>query len=185
MRRVGGTKSRKVDVRIVAATNEDLEAALQSGAFRQDLFFRLSVIVLRLPPLRERGDDVSLIAERLVVRLAAQHGLPVPPITPEIRRALSAYRWPGNVRELKNALERALLLSPAGELELAELVAQRGMVAPASGPLPFPASLDDITVAAARTTLQHCGGNRSEAARRLKISRRRLRRLLDGGAVAG
>jgi len=178
IRRVGGTKARRVDVRILAATNENLEDAIKRGAFRHDLYYRLGVVVLRLPPLRERGDDVVVIAETLLERLARERGLPVPPLTSDAKRALLRSAWPGNVRELRNAVERALLLSPPGELSLSELVPEQPVPPTANGPLPFPAPLDDIAGAAARATVEFCRGNRSEAARRLRISRRRLRRLL-------
>jgi two-component system response regulator HydG len=184
VRRVGGTKSRRVNVRIIAATNDDLEGAVQGDAFRRDLYFRLSVITLALPPLRDRGEDVILIAEKLLERMASGHDLPKPQLDQEARAALLGYHWPGNVRELKNAVERALLLSTPGELSLGELVPEStGEFAVPGGPLPFPARLDDITAAAAHATLDVCEGNRSEAARRLGISRRRLRRLL--GLEAG
>jgi DNA-binding NtrC family response regulator len=181
VRRIGATKSRKVDVRILAATNENLPELVKAGAFRQDLYFRLGVITLHLPPLRERGDDVVIIAQELLSRLAPQYGLPVPPLSAEARRLLLSYSWPGKVRELRNAVERALLLSRPGELNLEELV-------PASDPkpageslIPFPAPLDTITQAAARAMLELVHGNVSEAARRLKVSRRRLRRLVNEG----
>ncbi|UCD25111.1 MAG: sigma 54-interacting transcriptional regulator, partial [Gemmatimonadota bacterium] len=183
VRRVGGTKARTVDVRIIAATNEDLRLALSAGTFRQDLYFRLGVITLSLPTLRERGNDIVMIAEALLNKLAGQHQLPVPPLRPEVTRTLLGYHWPGNVRELKNAVERALLLSVPGELDARELLPATDIESRASGPIPFPAQLDDITTAAARATLDLCQDNRSEAARRLGISRRRLRRLLEGEGV--
>ena len=184
IRRVGGTKSRRVDVRVIAASNASLEAAVQSGALRQDLYFRLGVVTLVLPPLRERSGDVTIIAERLLASLAAHHNLPVPKLGADARRVLVNRPWPGNVRELKNALERALLLSRSGELDLAELAPAP---APRSGSaaIPFPAPLDAITTAAARAMLDLCSGSVSEAARRLSVSRRRLRRLAYGAdAVA-
>lgn len=181
VRRVGGTKSRKVDIRIIAATNEDLSRHIQDGKFREDLYFRLSVITLTLPPLRERGDDLMLIVDALLKELAEHHDLPVPDITPQARRSLLDYHWPGNVRELRNAVERALLLSAPGELDPRELRPRSETIARQGGPIPFPARLDDITVAAANAMLGLANGNRSEAARRLGISRRRLRRLLEGG----
>ena len=181
VRRVGGTKSRKVDLRIIAATNEDLPRHIQDGKFREDLYFRLSVITLTLPPLRERGDDLMLIVDALLKELAEHHDLPVPDITPQARRSLLDYHWPGNVRELRNAVERALLLSAPGKLDPRELRPQSETIARQGGPIPFPARLDDITVAAANAMLGLANGNRSEAARRLGISRRRLRRLLEGG----
>ncbi len=183
VRRVGGTRSRVVDVRIIAATNEDLRLALKSGEFRQDLYFRVGVITLALPPLRERGNDIILVAETLLERLAAQHGLPAPPMTPEVRRTLLGYHWPGNVRELKNAVERALLLSNPGEFDPRELLPQADVDSQGSGPIPFPARLEEINAAAAQATLELCSDNRSEAARRLGISRRRLRRLLEGEEI--
>lgn len=181
VRRVGGTKSRKVDVRIIAATHEDLSRQIQDGKFREDLYFRLSVITLTLPPLRERGDDLMLIVGALLKELAEHHDLPVPDVTPQVRRALLDHHWPGNVRELRNAVERALLLSVPGELDPRELRPQSQTIARQGGSIPFPARLDDITVAAANAMLGLANGNRSEAARRLGISRRRLRRLLEGG----
>ncbi len=185
IRRVGGTKSRTVDVRILAATNEHLAQRVREGRFRDDLYFRLSSVVLRLPPLRERGDDLSRVAQALLERLAREHGLPVPTLTPEVYRQLRAHPWPGNIRELKNALERGLLLSPAGELLADELLPPAETRVQHDGPIPFPALLHTITTAAAQATVQLCGGNRSESARRLGISPRRLRRLLHGGEDLG
>jgi len=184
IRRVGGTKPRSVDVRILAASDDQLQDRVHAGGFRKDLFFRLSAITIRLPALRERGDDVVLLAQSLLRRLAAEHGLPVPLLTAEVRQRLQRHAWPGNVRELKNALERALLLAPPGELSAAELLpatdGQRD-----GGALPFPAPLCAITTAAARATVQICGGNRKESARRLRISPKRLRRLLAANAGTG
>ena len=183
IRRVGGTKPRIVDVRILAATNAHLADRVREKTFREDLFFRLSTVVLTLPPLRERGDDIVLIAQAVLERLAGEHHLPVPRLTPEVRQRLRAHSWPGNVRELKNAVERALLLSPPGELNVDELLPSLDAQTQRDGPIPFPAPLDQITSAAVRATVKLCGGNRSESARRLSISTRRLRRLLNGTDV--
>jgi two-component system response regulator HydG len=180
IRRVGGTKPRTVDVRILAATNAHLSERVREKSFREDLFFRLSTVTLKLPPLRERGDDIILIAQAVLKRLAGEHHLPVPALTPEVCERLRRHSWPGNVRELKNAVERALLLSPPGELNVDELLPP-GDPGAGDTPIPFPAPLDQITSAAARATVKLCGGNRSESARRLSISTRRLRRLLNGG----
>ncbi len=184
IRRVGGTKLRTVDVRILAATNGNLLDDIDAGEFREDLFFRLSVITLTLPPLRARGKDVLLVTQWYLDKLARQHGMPAPSLTPEAHSALLAYHWPGNVRELRNGIERALLLSEDGELDVSELVPRTDRPAMIEGTIPFPAALDDIATAAAKSTLELCGGNRSEAARRLHISRRRLRRLLDEDQVS-
>ncbi|MEX2155687.1 MAG: sigma-54 dependent transcriptional regulator [Gemmatimonadales bacterium] len=180
-RRLGSTTSRRIDLRIIAATNSDLGAAVRAGRFRQDLYYRLDVVSLHLPPLRERGEDVLHLANAFLDKLAAQYALPRPPLDPDTRRALLAHPWPGNVRELRNAIERALLLSPPGTLALGDLA--RGVrAAESAAALPFPAPLDDIVRAAARAMLEATGGNRSEAARRLGISRSRLQRLLGGEA---
>ena len=177
-RRLGSTTTRAFDVRIIAATNADLASEVRAGRFREDLFYRLNVVSLALPPLRDRGEDVVLLAEAFLARFSAQYGLPQPPLDAEARRALLMHSWPGNVRELRNAMERALLLSPAGTLELSEL---RPSPAPVNGtPIPFPAPLHDIIQSAARAMIDATGGNRSEAARRLGISRSRLQRLLQG-----
>ena len=110
--RVGGTTTIEIDTRLIAATNRDLEADVRSGKFRKDLYFRLNVVAVGLPPLRERRDDVRVLAERLLARLAARHGREALQLSPEALHVLGTYEWPGNVRELENALERAIVLSP-------------------------------------------------------------------------
>jgi len=115
---VGGSRPRKVNVRVVAATNRDLEREVREGRFREDLFYRLNVFPLRLPPLRERGQDVALLASTIGARLARDMGKPVRPLTPADVAALASYSWPGNVRELRNVIERALITSRDGDLHL-------------------------------------------------------------------
>ncbi len=183
VRRVGGTRTRTVDVRIIAATNQNMQEAVIAGRFREDLYYRLNVITLTLPPLRERGDDVILIAEHVLSRLSQRHGLPLPKLDAELRSLLLGQRWPGNIRELKNALERALWLSDPGCLDPKELMFAPQSGGPAEGVLPFPADLSTIIAAAAHATLDRCDGNRSEAARQLMISRQRLARLLGDRAL--
>ena len=182
VRRLGATATRTFDVRIVAASNADLSAEVRAGRLREDLYYRLNVVTLHLPPLRERGEDVLLLAEFFVRRFAEQYHLPAPPLTPETRLSLLAHSWPGNVRELRNTIERAVLLSPPGTLAVVELSPpQPGS---ATSRLPFPARLTEIQRAAAHAMLEATHGNRSEAARRLGISRARLQRLLrQGGPV--
>jgi DNA-binding NtrC family response regulator len=183
IRRVGGQQSRRVDVRLIAAGHTDLRAAVDRGEFREDLYYRLHVVALTLPPLREREGDVELLAETFLARLATACDLPVPPLTPEVRAALRGYGWPGNVRELRNAIERAIVLSPRGTLRPEEL-GMREASRPAAGELPFPATIAEIVQAAAGAMLARTAGNKSEAARRLGISRPRLQRLLDGSGDA-
>ena len=178
IRRVGGTASRRVDVRVIAASHVDLPAAVARREFREDLYYRLNVVSLALPPLRARTGDVDLLTRAFVESIARASDLPVPEIGNEVRDALRAHAWPGNVRELRNAIERALILSPPGRLEAGAL----GLVSapvPGSGELPFPADLDTIQRSAAAAMLELVQGNKSEAARRLGISRPRLQRLLD------
>jgi DNA-binding NtrC family response regulator len=178
IRRVGATESRAVDVRIVAATHVDLRAALERGEFREDLYYRLNVIVLDLPPLRARGGDVELLAAAFVTALAARYGVATPRLTREIRAALRSHDWPGNVRELRHAVERALLLSEPGTLD-------PGLLLPparphSEGSVPERAPLAAIIAAATRAAVARHGGNKSAAARELGISRQRLQRILDG-----
>jgi two-component system response regulator HydG len=180
IRRVGGQQPRQVDVRVIAASHVDLGQAVRRGEFREDLYYRLNVVTLVLPPLREREDDVELLARTFVDWIAKSYGLPVPELSQEARTALRAHRWPGNVRELRNVLERAVVLSPPGTLRLGPLDEARGRADSTSGVLPFPAPLAEVVRTAAHAMLDLTGGNKSEAARRLGISRPRLQRLLDG-----
>lgn len=122
IRRVGGSRDVAVDVRLVAATNRDLAEAVESGAFRRDLYFRLNVIHVMLPPLRERRGDVAPLAEHFVGSLAARHGIKLPEIEPEAAAALDAYDWPGNVRELRNVLERAVVVRGSDPIRARNLV---------------------------------------------------------------
>ncbi len=121
VRRVGGVRDRKVDVRILAATNRDLEAEAGRDRFRKDLYFRLAVIPIRLPPLRERGDDVLLLADTFLRRFSAKYGKSVKRIQPAASERLLAYPWPGNVRELSHVIERAVLWSAGPELDVEHL----------------------------------------------------------------
>jgi DNA-binding NtrC family response regulator len=180
IRRVGGQQARQVDVRVLAATHVDLAAAVKDGAFREDLYYRLNVVRLVLPPLREREADIELLARTFVERIASGYGLPVPDLDRDVLAALRAHRWPGNVRELRNVIERAVVLSAPGTLALEPLEERAEPPSSSASPLPFPAPLQDVVRAAAGAMLDLTGGNKSEAARRLGISRPRLQRLLDG-----
>jgi DNA-binding NtrC family response regulator len=182
IRRVGGSTTRTVDIRVLAATHLDLARAVTERTFREDLYYRLNVVRLVLPPLRERGADLELLAETFAAGLAARYGLPLPELGAEFRAALRTHAWPGNVRELRNAVERALVLSEPGTLQVSALDLGQAPIpeeAPPGGVIPFPADLATITLAAVRAMLDACGGNKSEAARRLGVSRPRLQRVLD------
>ena len=178
IRRVGAVAVREVDVRIMAATHVDLAEAVRTGHFREDLYYRLSVIPIHLPSLRDRGEDVVLLAQHFLATLADHYGMPVPRLTADLRRILLSHQWPGNVRELRNALERGLLLGD-GDLEPTDLFPDsNGTAGPPGGVLPFPAPLAEIERAAARSMLEHLQGNKKAAADALGISRSRLYRLL-------
>jgi DNA-binding NtrC family response regulator len=183
IRRVGGTKTIPVNVRIIAASHVELGEAVQRRQFREDLFYRLNVVPLELPPLRHRREDIVPLARHFLAKFAAEYGVPLPALTAGAERALVTAPWPGNVRELRNSMERALLLGDGHELEADDVVHGAPVtVSSGDGVLPFPAPLREIVAAAVRETVGRCGGNKSDAARRLGISRSRLQRLLDTGA---
>ena len=179
IRRVGGSRSMAIDVRVVAATHVDLAAAVRRGEFREDLYFRLNVVPLELPSLRERREDIVGLARHFLARFAREYELPEPALTPAAERALRMHPWTGNVRELRNVLERAVLLCDHAEMDAADLALDAASTRRQEGGLPFPATIAEITRAAAEEMLRLCDGNKSEAARRLGISRPRLLRVLD------
>ncbi len=190
-RRVGGHADITVDVRVVAATHRDLEKLVASGRFREDLYFRLNVVPVEVPPLRERPDDVPRLAEHFVERFCREWGRPTARIYPAAMRALQAYAWPGNVRELKNVLERVVLLEAEDEILAEHLPAELGRT-PAAGGAPaageaFPAGivrpLADIEKMAIEHALGVCGGNKTRAAQMLGISRQTLRTKLKEYAL--
>ncbi len=163
IRRVGGTRDIPVDARLVAATNRDLS----DGTFRSDLYFRLAVVRLDLPPLRERIDDIPLMARHLLTRLARKHGVAVPSLTNDAVDAMRAHRWPGNVRELRNVLERALVLRGAEPIRASDLA-----LTPQTQSLA--ASHDEVEKERVLEALRQAHGNRESAARLLGISVRTL-----------
>ena len=178
-RRVGGTRSIAIDVRVIAATHIDLAAAVRRQEFREDLYHRLNVVPVELPPLRARRDDILPLAKHFLARFATEYGVPPRTISPAAERALLARPWRGNIRELRNAIERGVLLGTGPALAPDDVTDDPTASREVSG-IPFPATLGEVTHAAASAMLELCGGNKSEAARRLAISRPRLQRLLDG-----
>ena len=183
VRRLGSTRSEAVDVSIIAATNVDLAAAVRAGQFRHDLFHRLAVLTVYLPPLRDRRDDIVLLAEHFLERACRDYGLPATTLTPAAKAALRAYTWPGNVRELANAMERAALLAESAIIDAGAL----GLTAP-DVPAPGDGSLDqqietlhrDMLLRALRDTRW----NVVRAARRLGITRGTMRYRLEKYGLA-
>jgi DNA-binding NtrC family response regulator len=188
-RRVGGVQDIEVDLRIVAATNRDLKREAQEGRFREDLFFRLNVVPINIPPLRDRRGDVPVLAAYFVQLYNRELSRAVRGFSPGARRLLQAYHWPGNVRELRNVIERAILLESADvilESHLPIELAPGPPTAAAAGPAAefVPRALRDVELEHIRRTLEHFEGNKSQAARSLGISRQTLRDKLQSAERA-
>ena len=182
--RVGGSTPIKVDVRVVAATNQPLEQSLQEGKFRRDLFFRLQVVEIRVPPLRERPDDIPVLAEHFLKRFVRETGRKIRGLTPAALQKMAQYHWPGNVRELRNVVERAVALGQgpvldAGDIWLSSL--ELGGPAPLVAVGKFePISLEEMEKRHITKTLEHTDWNKSQAASILAIERSTLDRKIKG-----
>jgi two-component system, NtrC family, response regulator AtoC len=169
LQRVGGNEPIDVDVRIIAATNRDLKKAVVEGKFREDLFYRLNVIPILIPPLRQRREDVPLLVENFVERLAVEMKKRLDGISPEAMTALMAHDWPGNVRELRNVLERGAVVATGPVIQLLDLgLPARAEAPPKPGTL---ASLEEVEKRHVAAVLAHTGGNVSQSARILGIDR--------------
>jgi len=182
--RLGGTRTIKVDVRLLAATNRDLRAALEDGTFREDLYYRLNVVPIDIPPLREHKEDISGLANLFLARFAKDSGREekITGISPAATQLLVSHYWPGNVRELQNVIERACALAQAGQLEASDIQLDsprhRGGAA-ADRFLPDSMTLDQWEDEMIREALKRAGGNKSQAARLLGLSRNALRYRLS------
>jgi two-component system response regulator FlrC len=198
--RLGGTRPVPVDIRVIATSNRNLGEAVRAGRFREDLLYRLNVVHLRIPPLRERPADVLELAQHFVKLYAQANGLPLRPLSAEARRALVVNRWPGNVRELENTMHRAVLLAPGPEIGAEAILAPDGARLDADQPAAVAhaaLAAEQVTRAlVGRTvadverdlileTLRHCLGNRTHAANILGISIRTLRNKLNEYAADG
>ena len=176
--RVGGTVPIKVDIRLLAATNADLESLVKSGEFREDLFYRLNVVQIELPPLRDRREDIPLLARHFLKEFSRKNRKEIDSISPEAMRILQSYRWPGNIRELKNAIESMVVLAKGPILEKDDLPAalRKSEAAPSSSSTPL--NLKTMGKELVKKALVQAGNNKTEAARMLGISRRTLYRKL-------
>jgi two-component system, NtrC family, response regulator HydG len=187
--RVGGNETVRIDFRLVAATNRDLEADVRDGKFREDLFYRLNVIAIKLPPLRERPEDIPLIAEHFVRLYAKKNNKRIDGMTDDAREALRHYRWPGNVRELENVIERAVVLTRNEMIGLRDLPAplQKSEARPdaqvqrqgASVVIPIGTKLEEVERVMIRETLKETEGDKSLAAQLLGIAARTIYRKLE------
>ncbi|WP_440221952.1 sigma-54-dependent transcriptional regulator [Dokdonella sp. MW10] len=196
LERVGSSRTLKVDVRLVSATNADLAGDVARGAFRKDLLFRLNTVELRLPPLRERGEDIPLLAESFLARFAKRYQRDGVRFAPSASAALAAYTWPGNVRELSHAIERAVLMSAGDVLDAAALNLDAGAVAVGAGALapsaPMtaastaggPLTVDQAEEQLVRQALDQTGGNIQRAAALLGLSRPALYRRMEKYGIA-
>ncbi len=173
--RVGGEESLEVDVRVVAATNRDLKEEIQKGAFREDLYYRLNVVNIHVPPLRERKDDIPLLAQAFLAEFASDNGKAIDGFDPKARAAIFAYGWPGNVRELRNCIESAVVMASGPLIGMDDLPpgvrksAEESVVR-----IPIGSSLSDAEKALIRDTLAAQGGNKSKTAEILGIGRKTL-----------
>ncbi|MGE5569675.1 MAG: sigma-54-dependent transcriptional regulator [Rhodospirillales bacterium] len=180
--RLGSNKTRHIDVRIIAATNQDLRAALEQGTFREDLYYRLNVVPINLPPLRDRPEDIPFLAEHFVRKLAKANGSRVESITDAAIQKLLSYHWPGNVRELENVIERSIVLCPGERLDADDIrldTAPRAVRRTADNFLPEGMTLDEYERAIIREALRRAEGNKSQAARLLGLTRNALRYRLS------
>jgi DNA-binding NtrC family response regulator len=173
VRPVGSTRSTRIDVRMIAATNRDLGKLVAEGKFREDLYFRLNVVSLPLPPLRERPEDLAPLVKHFLQRFAREMKRPVPRLTPEAEGLLTRYHWPGNVRELQNVMERAVVLTTAGQKIEPAVLAPALQGQPSGDALPLHLPFHDGVKAFKRQTLRHAlertGGNQTQAARLLGL----------------
>jgi DNA-binding NtrC family response regulator len=191
--RLGGAHPIPVDVRIVAATNRDLEASIQAGEFRSDLYYRINVVPLAIPPLRQRREDIALLAEHVLARISTEAGRGKMSLEPEAAELFQSYAWPGNVRELENAIERAAALSDRDELQAADLpevVVEGARMATLgeqvrAGRLGFDEAVARFESELLREALESSGWNQTQAAAQLGITRRQLKLKIDRYQLGG
>ena len=183
--RLGGTRTLKVDVRLIAATNRDLRAALENGTFREDLYYRLNVVAIDIPPLREHKQDIPELAQFFLQKFGREGARPVKSITPTAMKMLVEFHWPGNVRELENVIQRAVTLARSEVLDVDDIHLDRPHQANGAAPvLPPGVTLDQWEQEIIRQALRQANGNKSQAARALGLSRNALRYRLSQMGVA-
>jgi DNA-binding NtrC family response regulator len=187
--RLGGTRTLKVDLRLIAATNRDLRAALEEGTFREDLYYRLNVVPIDIPPLREHKEDIPELVDHFFARFARDNGKEIHRITPAALKLLTDYHWPGNVRQLENIIERAVALSSGPVLDAGDIHLDARPAPASNSPMGVPFLPDGMTLEQwedemIREAMRRAHGNKSEAARLLGLSRNALRYRLSKLGVA-
>jgi DNA-binding NtrC family response regulator len=179
LERLGGNKTIQVDVRVIAATNQDLQAAIEEGAFREDLYYRLNVVPIRIPPLRERRPDIPLLVDHFLAKYRDEMGGRVSAVSPQALEKLMAYRWPGNVRELENVMQRAMVLAQGPVLDAKDIHLDAERRSPdragETAFLPEGMTLEQHEQELIREALRRTGGNKWQAARLLGLTRSALR----------
>jgi len=180
---VGGAEVIAVNVRVIAASNKELKKEMEQKRFREDLFYRLNVVALNVPQLKDRKEDIPLLAQHFLQMFATKNKKNIKGFTPQSMEKLVKYSWPGNVRELMNAVERAVVLSRSDYLDVDELALLMADSPNASGSeqpsLPENMPLDEVEKRSILEAINACSGNKSETARRLGITRKTLRKKLD------
>jgi len=186
--RLGGTKTLKVDVRLIAATNRDLRAALEEGTFREDLYYRLNVVPIDIPPLREHKEDIPDLANHFLDRFSRENGKAMQGITPAAMNVLTDYHWPGNARQLENSIERAVALSSGSAIDVNDIhldtVPNKSNTSASTQFLPEGMTLEQWEDNMIREALRRANGNKSQAARLLGLSRNALRYRLSKIGIA-
>jgi two-component system response regulator AtoC len=189
MRPVGGTEPIRVDVRLVCATNRDLDAEVKAGRFREDLYFRINVVTVRMPPLRDRAGDIPILVRHFINKVARREGRAEASVSPEALTLLSSYGWPGNVRELENAIERAVAIAKGNVVLPSDLPAEvcGGTPVSPAGIIDDRPTLGELEKRYIALVLAECGGNKKRAAEKLGIDRRTLYRAIErsGDAMVG
>jgi transcriptional regulator with PAS, ATPase and Fis domain len=184
---VGGNKSFEVDVRVIAATNKDLEKMVTDGEFREDLYYRLNVVTICLPPLRERREDIPLLTDYFLRELCRRYDTPVPDLAEGLKAFLLDYEWPGNIRQLRNCIESMVILADSRCLtvdHLPDIVRDAPTVASGEVEIPSDLTLEELEKAAILQSLERSNGNRTHAAQVLDISVRTLQRKLKRWGIA-
>ena len=182
LNRIGSSKPTTVDVRVISATNKDLEKMTEEGGFREDLFYRINIVQLRIPPLRERRKDIKVLAEHFLEKFSAERGIREMQFSSEAMKAILSYDWPGNVRELENAIERAVVMGDGTRIMVDDLPIRKTAVELEEGievGMTLKEAQDVFRKEFVKRTLAHTNGNRKKAAEMMGIQRTYISKLIN------